>query len=122
MSESEAERESYRDPSTGETFVVAFIGLLVFAAVAYGLDQDFRALIAGLSVACVVGVGWMYRPLIKRPRMWIVMLLMASFHGILVYLSPGNSTFRGAITLTPIVIADMYLWSRFMMFFVLRSR
>jgi len=122
MAESEVERESYKDVTTVEALAIALIGLLVFAAVDFGLGQDFRALIAGLSVSSVIGVGWMLRPIIGRPTMWMVMLLMTAFHGLLIWLSPGNSNFRGAITLSPIVIADIYLWSKVTMFFVLRRR
>jgi hypothetical protein len=85
-------------------------------------DQDFRGFIAGLSVCAVLGVAAIlghYRHLLS---FWITLAAITFAHVLFVFAIDWPQQFHGAgIVFAPLVIGDMYVSAKLVLFMVKRS-
>ena len=101
----------YHKLSNPEVLVVSAIALPVLIYL-NSIDQSERGLIAALSVACIVSTCLILRDFAGRPIFWFSILMIALVHGFLVFGVPWKEYNGAAYFLAPLVIADMYVCSR----------
>ena len=116
MDDQTVEQGTYRTPSNAEAALILLLCVPVYLFFANFEDQPFRGFVAGLSAGVVMSLISLLWPLRERPAFWICLTIVAVVHAALVYWLPFTGNFRFGFALFPLVLADIYLSARAIVF------
>jgi hypothetical protein len=105
----------YRTPSTAEGFLILSLCAPFYLFFAY-FDQPFRGFVAGLSAGVVMSLVSLLWRLVRRASFSTCLGITAVAHAALVYWLPYTGEFRFGFALLPLVVADIYLCARAIVF------
>lgn len=112
----EVRPSAYADVSTAAGFVILLLCTPFYLFFALYDDEPFRGFVAALSAGVIMSLIWLLRALLRNPVFWGALSALAVAHIILVAFLPYTGEFRFGFALAPIVIADIYLSARLIIY------
>lgn len=94
--------------------ILILISPLYFLFAYYG--QPFRGFVAALSAGVILSLIRLLRRLILELRFWLLLITIIVLHIVLVYFLPYTGEFRFGFALFPLVVLDIYISARLILF------